>query len=200
MNPNDMALGANAAMAATTAAGEPTASESPLSPLLQGPARTGTEAHAASTAPEAPGAAAPISGVLIGELLALADEGRTPVVRYPGQPGSQALTARTSVDLHGLHIGQPVVLMFENGDPARPIVMGVLRGQAGWPLPQQPAQVEVDTDGQRLIISAKEQLVLRCGKASITLTQAGKVLIDGTYVLNRSSGVNRIKGGSVQLN
>jgi hypothetical protein len=25
-------------------------------------------------------------------------------------------------------------------------------------------------------------------------------LIDGTYVLSRSSGVNRIKGGSIQLN
>ena len=47
---------------------------------------------------------------------------------------------------------------------------------------------------------SKEQLVLRCGKASITLTKAGKVLIDGSHVLSRSSGVNRVKGGSVQLN
>ena len=74
------------------------------------------------------------------------------------------------------------------------------------PIPVVPAVhyhmggVAVDADGQRLIVNAKEQLVLRCGKASITLTQSGKVLIDGTYVLNRSSGVNRIKGGSVQLN
>ena len=28
----------------------------------------------------------------------------------------------------------------------------------------------------------------------------GKVLIRGTYLLSRSSGVNRIKGGSVQIN
>jgi hypothetical protein len=60
--------------------------------------------------------------------------------------------------------------------------------------------VEVDTDGERLLVTAKEQLVLRCGKATITLTKAGKVLIQGTYVSSRSSGVNRIKGGSVQLN
>lgn len=193
MNPNEPAQ--SATLPATAEVSE----DSPLSPLLQGPARTGSDLAAAQAAP---GLATntPITGVRIGELLALADEGRTPVVRYPGQPGSQALTARSTVDLHGLHIGQPVVLMFENGEPTHPIVMGVLRGQAGWPLAEQPAQVEVDTDGQRLIVSAKEQLVLRCGKASITLTQAGKVLIDGTYVLNRSSGVNRIKGGSVQLN
>ena len=47
---------------------------------------------------------------------------------------------------------------------------------------------------------AKKQLVLRCGQASITLTEAGKVLIQGSYVSSRSSGINRVKGGSVQIN
>ncbi len=111
-----------------------------------------------------------------------------------------ALRARSTVDVHGPHIGQLVVLMFESGDPSRPIVMGVVRQAAGWPLADPPAQVDVDADGQRLVVSAKEQLVLRCGKASITLTKAGKVLIEGSYVLSRSTGVNRVKGGSVQLN
>jgi Domain of unknown function (DUF6484) len=104
------------------------------------------------------------------------------------------------VDLHGAHIGQPVVLMFEGGDAGRPIVMGVLRQAEGWPLAEAPAQVELDVNGERMIVSAKEQLVLRCGKASVTLTKAGKVLIQGSYVSSRSTGVNRVKGGSVQLN
>lgn len=143
---------------------------------------------------------APITGVLIGELIAMKDEGRTPLILYPGQPGMAALSARSVVDLHGGHIGKQVVLMFERGDPARPIVMGVLREGEGWPLEKPPGQVEVDVDGERMVVGAKEQIVLRCGKASITLTKAGKVMIQGTYVLSRSSGVNRIKGGSVQLN
>ena len=162
-----------------------------LSPLLRGDVQPlrGSEAERAV-----------IQGVVIGELLALTDDGVTPLVRYPGQPGSGALRARSSVDLHGPHIGAPVVLMFEHGDPERPIVIGVLRGQAGWPRSDKPAQVDVDADGQRMIVSAREQLVLRCGKASITLTSAGKVLIDGGYVQSRSTGANRIKGGSVQIN
>jgi hypothetical protein len=90
--------------------------------------------------------------------------------------------------------------MFEAGNPARPIVMGVLRGGAEWPLDDRPGTVEVDADGERLVIRAQTQLVLRCGRASITLTSAGKVLLEGTYVSSRSSGVNRIKGGSIQLN
>ena len=73
-------------------------------------------------------------------------------------------------------------------------------GNEGWPLTEQPGQIEVDADGQRVIISAKDQIVLRCGKASITLTQAGKVLIQGSYVLSQSTGTNRIKGGSVDIN
>ena len=79
-------------------------------------------------------------------------------------------------------------------------MIGVLRGAIGWPDPDKPAQVDVDVDGQRMIISAKEQLVLRCGKASITLTKAGKLILQGTYVSSQSSGVLRIKGGSVHIN
>jgi len=140
------------------------------------------------------------TGVIVGELIAISDEGQTPLVCYPDQPGTAAIAARTTIDLQGRHIGQQVVLMFEGNDLAKPIIMGVIQGKTGWPLDKQPNQVEVYADGERMIVSAKEQLVLRCGKASITLTKAGKVLIKGSYVLSRSSGVNRIKGGSVQLN
>lgn len=163
-----------------------------LSPLLRGTTHV-RPADQDSSATEIP-------NVVIGELLALADDGMTPLVRYLGQPGSSAIAARSSVDLQGPHIGQSVLLVFERGDPLRPVVIGVLRGATGWPDADKPAQVDVDVDGQRMIVSAKEQLVLRCGKASITLTKAGKVLIEGSYVLSRSTGVNRIKGGSVQLN
>ena len=141
-----------------------------------------------------------LPSVVVGELVALTDDGRTPLVLYPGQPGTGAQRARSVIDLQGAHIAQPVVLMFEGGDPTRPIVMGVLRQRDGWPEAEAPAQVQVDADGERLIVSAKDQLVLKCGKASITLTKAGKVLIQGSYLLSRSTGVNRIKGGSVQLN
>lgn len=134
--------------------------------------------------------------VRIGELVALAEEGTTPLVMDTTQPEGVVRVARTVVDLHAAHIGRQVVLMFEGGDPARPIVMGLLRdgGQ------ERPEAMAVEADGERMIVSAQQQLVLRCGKASITLTRAGKVLIEGAYLLSKSTGVNRIKGGSVQLN
>ena len=144
-------------------------------------------------------AALPLPEVVVGELVALADDGHTPLVRYSSQPGSAALRARSVLDLHGAHVGRPVVLQFAGGDATRPIVMGVLREAPATPA-DGPGQVQVDADGERLIVRATDQLVFQCGKASITLTKAGKVLIQGTHVSSRSTGVNRVQGGSVQLN
>jgi hypothetical protein len=143
--------------------------------------------------------AAPTSGVVVGTLVALL-ESRTPMVTYPGQPGTAAIAARTTMALTADDIGGEVVLQFDAGDPGRPIILGRLQSADAWPLKDQPAQVQVDADGMRLVVDAKEEITLRCGKASITLTKAGKVIVQGTYVLHKSSGVMRIKGGSVQLN
>ena len=141
-----------------------------------------------------------IDGALVGQLVAFKDDGTVPLVIYEGRPHSAALPARSTLDLHESHIGCGVVLIFENSDPHRPIIMGCLHDAHAGTLPAQPGAVDVDVDGQRLVVTAKEQLVLRCGKASITLTRSGKVLFHGTYVSNRSSGVLRLKGGSVQIN
>jgi hypothetical protein len=149
---------------------------------------------------ERPRAATSLPGAVIGILIGFKDGGCTPLVLFTGQSSSAAVAAASAIDVHGSHIGRQVVLIFENGDWRRPIIVGLLKSTRAWPLPEQPGQVEVEADGERLVVTAKEQLVLRCGKASITLTKAGKVLIEGAYVSNRSSGVMRIKGGSVQIN
>ena len=49
-------------------------------------------------------------------------------------------------------------------------------------------------------LTAEREIVLRCGKASITLRRNGRVVIRGTYVETRAEGVNRVQGGSVQIN
>jgi hypothetical protein len=153
----------------------------------------------AEVAAPAPATPARIDGVLTGVLIGFKESGAVPLVIFPGQSHSAAVAARTTVDLQGAHIGRQVVLMFDGGDPMRPIVIGCIRGDST-ALEKQPGQVEVDVDGERMLVTAREQLVLRCGKASITLTKAGKVLIQGAYVSSSSTGVIRIKGGSVQLN
>jgi len=137
------------------------------------------------------------SGAVVGELIGLDPDSRVPFVLYPGQPGSAALTARSIIDLHKGHIGRQVLLMVDASADGAPIIMGLLREED---VSSQPAPVGIEVDGDRLFVSAERQIVLRCGKASITLTREGKVLIYGTYLSCHSSGVNRIKGGSVEIN
>jgi hypothetical protein len=60
--------------------------------------------------------------------------------------------------------------------------------------------MQVQADGERQVITAEREIVLKCGHASITLTRAGKVIIKGTYVLSRSSGYNKIKGAAIDIN
>ena len=55
-------------------------------------------------------------------------------------------------------------------------------------------------DGDRHVIEADREVVLRCGDASITLTRAGKVIIKGSYILSRSTGYHKIKGAAIDLN
>jgi hypothetical protein len=141
-----------------------------------------------------------IQGAVVGRLVGFLDNGETPLVTYTGQPVSRALAARSTLDLHGAHIGREAVLLFEDGDPCRPLIVGCLHPPSGQSLFEPPGQIEVDQDGRRMIVSARDQIVLRCGKASITLTRTGKIIIEGSYVSNRSSGLIRIKGGSVQIN
>jgi uncharacterized protein (DUF2345 family) len=68
------------------------------------------------------------------------------------------------------------------------------------PAVEEPKPIEVLVDGKRVVIDARDEIVLQCGKASITLRRNGRIVIRGTYVETRSQGTNRIKGGNVQIN
>ena len=102
--------------------------------------------------------------------------------------------ARSTISLALADIGKEVVLMFPDGDIERPIIVGVMQP------PPSTATVRVRLDEDRLVLCADKEIVLECGEARITLTRAGKILIRGTYLLSRSSGVNRIKGAAVEIN
>jgi len=141
--------------------------------------------------------ACPFYGVVTG-LLAGFDDAGEPMVDFHLNSSGNLLPARSTVPLSGSDLGREAVLMFEGGEPTRRIIMGLVQHPS--PVPPEARRVAVEADGERVLITAQKEIVLQCGKASITLTRAGKVLLRGAYLLSRSSGVNRIKGGSVQIN
>ncbi|MFO7561940.1 MAG: DUF6484 domain-containing protein [Enhygromyxa sp.] len=155
-----------------------------------------TRASEQALVSEQPEQLEPIVGALVGRIVECDVRGRV-FVDHPRNPRSSGLLATPNVELGPEDVGAPVTLLFEEGDPLRPIIIARV-----WQRPSEPrpSKVAVKVDGERLEIKGDREIVLRCGKASITLTRAGKVLIRGTYILQTSSGANKIKGASVQIN
>lgn len=165
--------------------------------------------------------------IIIGELAGIDDIGR-PQVIFGDMTTSESLVAMTTQEVTRNHIGRQVALLFANGETKQPVIVGLIhnplsdilenfsipesRADTDTPFPEvseeqaQLAEItrdeeeQVVVDGKRVTIQGAEEITLKCGKASITLTKSGKILIRGTYLSNRSSGVNRIMGGSVQIN
>jgi hypothetical protein len=154
-----------------------------------------------SRKPMAPPKASAAAGVATAHFHGFDLQDRPLIAGLAELPG-EIVSARTTVPLLQKHIGSEVVVLFERGDAQRPIVVGVLQGSAASPAsPSASTQVvSVQADDHGVLLSAEREIVLRCGDASITLTRAGKVLIKGRYILSRSTGYNKIKGGAVDIN
>jgi hypothetical protein len=106
---------------------------------------------------------------------------------------------------------RPVVLLFEDQDPRRPIVVGMIAPDPGAVLlgsllrapvasPTPAKSVDARVDGKRVVLEGEQEVVLRCGEASITLRRDGKVVLRGAYVETTAKGLNRIRGASVKIN
>lgn len=136
-----------------------------------------------------------------GEIMVKFNGGTPKIARLLGGLNRKELGKKES-------LGREVLLVFEKGDPDRPIVVGLigsfLEDIVSMEI-NQPDSHEIDSkeallDGKRVNLKAKEEIVLKCGKGSVTIRKDGKIVIKGTHILSRSSGPHRIKGGSVNIN
>jgi hypothetical protein len=161
----------------------------------------------------------------VGRLVAWAI-GRAPRVDFEGNelgplPARSTIALDPTTILAAIQDERGVLLTFEDGKPHAPIITGLLQPIGEFDAPPEVWQdeeaedpddaseaaegeaftpTEARVDGKRVEIEAADEIVLRCGQASIVLRRNGRVVIRGTYVETRSRGVNRIKGGSVEIN
>ena len=162
------------------------------------PARSGS---AATTARRSRRGAA--RGIHLATLVGFSAAGAPMLLVSEGGEDSRIVTARAAVKLEPDDAGRLVAVVFD-GETTDPIAIGLIEpavrpateGAAG----EDPDGRALELDLHRLVIDSSREIVFRCGEASITLTRSGKVLIRGAQILTRATGVNRIKGGSVQIN
>ena len=104
---------------------------------------------------------------------------------------------------------RPVLLAFLEDCSHQPVIIGLLHNTVVAETeaddvidrrPSAPEPLSCSVDGRRLTLEAQDEVVIRCGEASITLRRNGRLSIRGVYVESRARGTHRIKGGSVQIN
>ncbi len=153
--------------------------------------------------------------VYIGTIKAIDSEGAA-VVDFDQNREEQAIKAMSTVAISPQHISRKVALLFNNGDYSQPIIMGLIQTTLDTVIDNHQHNVaaqqntgstalsaphaELTVNGRKIIIEGKDEVVLKCGDASISLNKQGKITIRGKQILNRATEVNRIMGGSVELN
>jgi hypothetical protein len=165
-----------------------------------------------------------VGEILIARLDAIDESGR-PLVSVSHIADFNLRPALATVPVLPQHIGRQAALMFTQGATPQPVVIGFIHSPLDQVLDVVLATTEsnrentdelvftenlpekqlddletLHIDGKRILLEGREEVVLRCGESSITLNANGKISIRGKYLLSRSTGVNRILGGSVQVN
>jgi hypothetical protein len=156
---------------------------------------------------------APPAGVVRARVVGADAEGRPLVSFEQGPPygiPAAAVWLRDTPDWSACS-GLEVVIGFEHGEEARPIVLGLLEappdasrdvepeaGRAAEPDAMQASAPAAKP--KSLTIESSSELVFVCGQSKIILRADGSVTILGEKVVSRARTVNKIKGGSVQIN
>ena len=140
-------------------------------------------------------------GVCVGVFLGFDLLDQPLVGNNPALPG-EVVPAQSIVALRHDMIGAEIAISSNNGHWSRPIILGVINARSvstrnGH---EAAASLTAVVDGQRTVIEAQQEVVLKCGDASITLTRAGKIMLKGHYILSQSSGYNKIKGAAIDIN
>ena len=147
-----------------------------------------------------PNSVPPPMAAQVAVLVGFAHGGAVPLVLGTGE--ATAWHAETLLPLGAEDIGRRVAVMPLHGAGADWLVIGLLAGQTRSPagVPAPGSAVEVQADGRRLTLQAREEMVLRCGKASLKLRADGRVELRGETIVSEAMRANRVRGGSVELN
>lgn len=98
-----------------------------------------------------------------------------------------------------LQPGDPVLVMLPTSERERACVLGVITRYA----PQERNLLSPDVEtlkASEIVIEAGKRLELRVGMGRVTITEDGRICIEGQHLLSSAKALNRIRGAAVKIN
>lgn len=114
-----------------------------------------------------------------------------------GERPAEILAACSDTELvAAIRARRRVAIDFLDGDPERPVILGLLRSRLGG-----DDADDASRSSERFIdIASTQGIVLRCGESAIELHPNGRVVIRGVDVVSIADGTNKVLGATVAIN
>jgi hypothetical protein len=129
-------------------------------------------------------------GVVVGEVVDRRPDGAISV-DYPKNTRGPVLARTLTEDVY---LGAKVLLAFEMGMSNLPIVLGIVHDRAG----VRGRTIRLNAD--RIVLDAKDEIVLQCGESGIQARRNGTVHLKGKDVVSHATRTNRVRGATVRIN
>jgi len=96
--------------------------------------------------------------------------------------------------------------VFDGGNARRPIIVGFVRDSLRTGI--DPGKIPESANGivpqkihaTSVLIEGDREIVLQCGRGSISLSADGRIVIKGTRLTSRASETNKVRGAVVLIN
>lgn len=140
-----------------------------------------------------------IPELIVGRIISVSNSGK---LQIQCSPAEEPVTALSLGIVNQAFIGRMCTIQFVCGNPAHPVVTGILPDE--WATVQSQPVINHsepnDLDTKRVVLEAEQELILQCGESKIILSADGLIQIRALYIDNQAQATLRLKGGSVQVN
>ncbi|MEM6405608.1 MAG: DUF6484 domain-containing protein [Pseudomonadota bacterium] len=131
----------------------------------------------------------PLPSVTLGTLADISPTGQ-PLVHWPTSLSHAPVPARSQIPVSATDQGRECTLVFANGDPTQPILLGLL----------QPLDTTTTRTDNPVQIQSDQSIQLQAGQARLELHADGRILLQGRHIRSQAYGPNHLVGAAIKLN
>ncbi|MXE58691.1 DUF6484 domain-containing protein [Escherichia coli] len=136
--------------------------------------------------------------LVVGRIVSVKDSGEI-LIQCPHEDKPVAALGLGTVTTE--YNGRLCTVQFLSGNYSHPVVTGILPENLTERYHSETKKcTEDELNTERVVLTAKQELVLQCGESKIVLSADGLLQIRALYIDSQAQATHRLKGGSVQVN